>query len=37
MGMPAGNEGVARVMVEAETFMHQGYGAWPAASLCLVD
>ena len=36
-GMPAGIEGVAHVMVEAEMLMHRGSGAWPVASLCLVD
>ena len=34
---PVGIKGVARVTVEAETLMHRGRGAWPAASLCLVD
>jgi len=37
MGTPTGIEGVARVTVEAETLMHWGHNAWPAASLCLVD
>jgi len=32
-----GIEGVARVMVVAETLMHRGYGAWLAALLQLVD
>ena len=36
-GTPVGVEGVARVAVEAETFMHQDRGAWPAALLRLVD
>ena len=36
-GMPAGIEGVARVMVEAETLIHRGHGMWPATSLHLVD
>jgi len=37
MGTPTGIEGVTRVMVEAETFMHQDHGVWPTALLCLVD
>ena len=37
MGTPAGIEGVARVTVEAETFMHQDRGTWPTALLHLVD
>jgi len=36
-GMPAGIQGVAHVTVEAETLMHWGCGAWPTASLRLVD
>ena len=36
-GTPAGIEGVARVTVEAETFMHQDHGVRPATLLCLVD
>ena len=36
-GTPAGIEGVARVMVEAETLMHRGYDAWPVVSLRQVD
>ena len=36
-GMPAGIEGVACVMVEAETFMHRDHGTRPAALLLLVD
>ena len=37
VGTPMGIEGVARVMVEAEMFMHRDCGAWPAALLRLVD
>ena len=37
VGTPAGIEGVTRVMVEAEMLMHQGHGARPTTSLCLVD
>ena len=36
-GTPAGIEGVARITVEAETFMHRDRGAWPAALLRLVN
>ena len=36
-GTPTGIEGVARVMMEAETLMHRGHSARPAASLPLVD
>ena len=36
-GMPAGIEGVAHVMVEAEMLMHRGRGAWPTTLLHLVD
>ena len=36
-GTPAGIEGVARVTVEAETFMHRDRGARPAALMHLVD
>ena len=36
-GTPAGIEGVVRVTVAAETLVHRDHGAWPAASLCLVD
>ena len=32
-----GIDGVARVTVVAEMFMHRDRGARPAASLCLVD
>ena len=37
MGTPAGIEGVVRVTVAVETLVHQDRGAWPAASLRLVD
>ena len=37
MGMPMGIEGVMRVTVQAEMFMHRDHGARPAALLCLVD
>ena len=37
VGTPVGIRGVARVTVEAETLMHWGRDAWPAASLRLVD
>ena len=36
-GTPLGIEGVAHVMVEAETFMHQDRGELPTALLRLVD
>ena len=35
--MPTGIEGVACVMVEAETLMHQNRGAWPVTLLGLMD
>ena len=37
VGTPMGIEGVARITVEAETFMHQDRGVRPAALLHLVD
>ena len=37
VGTPAGIEGVARIMVEADTFMHWGRNTWHDTSLCLVD
>ena len=37
VGTPTGIKRVARVMVEAETLMHQGRGARPVATLRLVD
>jgi len=37
VGTPAGIEGVVRVTVEAETLMHRGRSARPAALLRLVD
>ena len=37
MGTPTGIEGVVRITVVAETLMHRGRDAWPAALLCLVD
>ena len=36
LGTPAGVEGVTHVTVEAETFMHRDYGAWPTTLLRLV-
>ena len=36
IGMPAGIEGVACVMVEDKMFMHRNHGERPAALLCLV-
>ena len=36
-GMPADIEGVERVTVETETFMHRDHGVRPAALLHLVD
>ena len=36
MGTPMGIQGVAHVMVEAETLMHWDRGALPTALLCLV-
>ena len=36
-GTPVGVEGVARVTVEGETFMHWDRHTWPAALLRLVD
>ena len=35
--MATGIQGVTCVMVEAETLMHRGRGAPPAAARCLVD
>ena len=37
MGTPMGIEGVTRIMVEAEMFMHWDRGAWPVALLRLVN
>ena len=37
VGTPASIEGVACVMVAAETFMQQDSGVWPTTLLCLVD
>ena len=36
-GTPAGIEGVAHITVAAETLVHRDRGAWPTASLRLVD
>ena len=36
-GTPAGVEGVARVTVEAETFIYWDHGAWPTTLLRLVN
>ena len=37
VGMSAGIEGTARVVVTAETLMYLGHSALPTALRCLVD
>ena len=37
MGTPMDIQGIACVMVEAETLMHRDRGAWPTALRCQVD